>query len=101
MSAEGTLSADGNRPLAVIGRHAFEGGFVRREADGLFAPETEPLPAEGARVLQGFVEGSNVNAIREITDLIEAQRAYERGRAMLDAEDERLRRVIERAGRDA
>ena len=101
VSADGTLSADDNRPLAVVGLHRFEAGAVRREADGLFAPEAAPAPAEGARVLQGFIEGSNVNPIREITDLIEAHRAYEQGRAMLDAEDERLRRTIERVGQNA
>jgi flagellar basal-body rod protein FlgF len=71
-------------------------GPWRREADGLFATAAEPGPALEARVVQGFLEGSNLNAVRELTDLIETQRAYERGRAMLDAEDERVRRAIER-----
>ena len=76
-------------------------GFVRREADGLFATEVEPEPALDAKVVQGFLEGSNVNPVRELTDLIEAQRAYERGRAMLDTEDERIRRMVEKLDQEA
>lgn len=94
VSADGTLTADDGRPLAVLGLHSLADG-LRREADGLFAAELAE-PAQNAQVVQGFIEASNVNPIRELTDLIEAHRAYERGRAMLDAEDERLRRMIDK-----
>jgi flagellar basal-body rod protein FlgF len=101
VSADGTLRAQDGRPLGVLGVRALPEGRLRREADGLFASEVEPEPALEARVVQGFIEGSNVNPIREITELIETQRAYERGRAMLDAEDERLRRMIEKLDQQA
>jgi flagellar basal-body rod protein FlgF len=96
ISADGTLRAPDGRALGVLGIRAVPEGPWRREADGLFAAAAEPGPALEASVVQGFLEGSNVNAVRELTDLIETQRAYERGRAMLDAEDERVRRAIER-----
>jgi flagellar basal-body rod protein FlgF len=101
LSANGTLSTPDGVPLGVLGIWQLPDGFLRREADGLFATEVAPEPDLDAKVVQGFLEGSNVNPVRELTDLIEAQRAYERGRAMLDTEDERIRRMIEKLDQEA
>jgi flagellar basal-body rod protein FlgF len=101
LSGDGTLSAPNGTPLGALGIWQLPDGFLRRDADGLFATEVEPEPAIGTRVVQGFLEGSNVNPVRELTDLIEAQRAYERGRAMLDTEDERIRQMIEKLDQEA
>ena len=48
----------------------------------------------GARILQGFVEGSNVNPIEQISRMIEVQRSYELGQSFLKAEDERIRQAV-------
>ncbi|MFY8145510.1 MAG: flagellar basal body rod C-terminal domain-containing protein, partial [Rhodobacter sp.] len=48
---------------------------------------------------QGFVEGSNVNPIAEVSRMIEVQRAYEMGQGLLDREDDRVRNVIRTLGR--
>lgn len=101
LSADGTLGAPDGGVLGVLGVRRLPDGFLRREADGLFATEVEPEPDLDARVVQGFVEGSNVNPVLELTDLIEAQRAYERGQVMLDSEDERLRRMIDKLDQNA
>ncbi len=99
VSSDGTLTADDGRPLALLGLHRLTGRLTR-EADGLFAADVvEPAPE--AQVVQGFLKASNVNAIGELTELIEAQRAYERGRAVLDAEHERLRRMIDKLDQEA
>lgn len=101
ISSDGTLTAEDGRLLGVLGLHRLPARRIVRFGDGLFAPEGDPEPALGSSIAQGFVEASNVNPIREITDLIEAQRAYERGRAMLDAEDARLRSMIQKLDQDA
>jgi flagellar basal-body rod protein FlgG len=46
-------------------------------------------PGHG-QVMQGFVEGSNVNVVQEITRLITAQRAYEMNSKVITASDEML-----------
>ena len=46
-------------------------------------------PGHG-QVLQGFIEGSNVNVVQEITTLITAQRAYEMNSKVITASDEML-----------
>jgi flagellar basal-body rod protein FlgF len=59
----------------------------------------ELSPAEGATVMQGLLEDSNVKPVSEIARMIEVQRAYELGQKFLDAEDERVRGVIQTLGR--
>ena len=94
IAADGTISADG-QPVGQIGV------FTPVEPDGLiredgvrFAAEAGVDPALDARVVQGFLEQSNVNPVSEITRMIEVQRAYELGQNFLDREDERIRTAI-------
>lgn len=49
-----------------------------------------PDTAGYGRVMQGFVEGSNVNAVSEITNMITAQRAYELNSRVIQTADEML-----------
>ena len=65
-----------------------ENGVMFRADDGF-------EPAEMARVLQGFVEASNVDPISQLARMIEVQRAYEMGQSFLDSEDERVRRSMD------
>jgi flagellar basal-body rod protein FlgG len=41
-------------------------------------------------LLQKYLEGSNVNAVSEISDLIAAQRAYEMNAKVISAADEMM-----------
>lgn len=50
-----------------------------------------PGSAGFGRVMQGFLEMSNVNAVQEITALIQAQRAYEMNSKVITASDEMMR----------
>lgn len=98
MGADGTLSADGN-PVSQIG--LWEPGnplSLSREKGVRFDPGGDVLPVENARILQGFVEKSNVNPVSEITRMIEVQRAYELGQTFLNREDERVRGAIRTMG---
>ncbi|MGE5327903.1 MAG: flagellar hook-basal body protein [Deltaproteobacteria bacterium] len=55
--------------------------------------EAEEKPFEG-KVLQGSVEGSNVNTIKEMIDMITVVRAYEANQKMLKVHDETLGRAV-------
>lgn len=100
LSADGTLSADG-QPLAQIGlfqparpEDASRGsGTLFELTDG-----TAPVQVDDPKILQGFVEASNVDPISEMARLIELQRAYEAGQDFLKTEDERKRNVIQTLG---
>ncbi len=41
-------------------------------------------------VRQGYLEASNVDPVKEITDLIQAQRAYEMNSKVIQASDDML-----------
>ena len=93
------VSADG-QPLAQIGLFLpQETGDLVHAGGTRFRTTREPQPMEGGAIFQGFLEGSNVNAVSEITRMIEVQRAYEMGQGFLDAEDGRIRSVTETLGR--
>lgn len=99
LARDGTLSADGV-PLARLGLWApLDPNGLRHEAGTRFAARSGVEPIETATVLQGFLEGSNVNPISEIARMIEVQRAYEMGQKLLDRDDERVRLVISTLGR--
>ncbi|MQQ08335.1 flagellar hook-basal body complex protein [Epibacterium sp. SM1979] len=94
--ADGTLSADG-RPLGQIGLfQPSEGSPMIREDGVMFRVDGEIDASLDARVHQGFLEGSNVNSIDQITRMIEIQRAYEMGQSFLETEDQRVRDAIDK-----
>jgi flagellar basal-body rod protein FlgF len=90
VSADGTVSANG-RPLSQI-------GLVRptdpidliREDGVMFRTTGEVEPVPDGRILQGFLEGANVDPVGQIARMIEVQRAYELGQSFLDTENRRI-----------
>lgn len=67
------------------------GSNLFKETPASGAPTTGMPGSDGMGTLaQGFVEGSNVSAVAEITDLIKAQRAYEMNSRVVKASDEML-----------
>ena len=94
VAADGTLSADG-QPLGQIGIYLPSDQLDMQRQDGVMFETTGGVePADDARLLQGFLEGSNVNPMLQITRMVEVQRAYEMGQSFLQAEDERVRMAI-------
>lgn len=98
IAPDGTVSSDGQpvgqiglvNPINVLGMEREDG--VRFRADDGFEP------ALTGRMVQGFLEESNVNPVMEVTRMIEVQRAYELGQSFLDKEDERIRSAIRALG---
>ena len=98
MASDGTLSANG-QPIAQIGLwQPTDPMGLRHQSGTLFAADALE-PVEGGVVLQGMLEDSNVEPVSEITRMITVQRAYELGQKFLDAEDQRVRGVIQTLGR--
>lgn len=98
LAEDGTLSADG-QPVAQIGLWRPVDQLTLRHQSGTLFDGGELEPVEGGIVLQGMLEDSNVEPVSEIARMIEVQRAYELGQKFLDAEDERVRGVIQALGR--
>jgi flagellar basal-body rod protein FlgF len=70
---------------------------LTREGDNLFAGGT-PVAATDARVMQGFVERSNVSGVTEMAEMIRVTRAYESIANLTQKQDELRRSAIQRLG---
>ncbi|MBE1285508.1 MAG: flagellar hook-basal body complex protein [Rhodobacteraceae bacterium] len=91
---DGTLSTDG-RLLGQIGLFQPSDPTTLKREDGvMFRVDGEIEPDDQSRMLQGFLEGSNVNPILQLSRMIDIQRAYELGQSFLDSEDNRIRNAI-------
>ena len=99
IAPDGTISADGT-PIGQVGIFlpTDPTGMIRE--DGVrFRADAGTEPALSGRMLQGFLEESNVDPILQVSRMIEVQRAYELGQSFIDKEDARIRGVIQALGR--
>lgn len=98
IDSNGIISTDLGQ-LGQISLMQFENNQTLREyGDTLFEATAEANPAEDVKVVQGAIEGSNVNPIIELTRMIEVSRAYQTTTQTLQSEHERLRNSIAKLG---
>lgn len=72
------------------------GNNLFRETTASGAPSTGVAGGTGfGTMLQGFLEGSNVNVVAEITSLIQAQRAYEMNSKTIETSDQMMQTVTQ------
>lgn len=89
VSREGTISQDGATAGTLRVSNFPTPAALERVGNNLWRATDEPAqPATEARVVSGFVEGSNVNAVQELTEMIEISRAYTSVAKMLAQSDE-------------
>ncbi|WP_170327819.1 flagellar hook-basal body complex protein [Ruegeria arenilitoris] len=94
VGSDGTLSIEGQL-LGQIGVYRVaDPSTLVREGSTQFRAEGEIEPVENPVVVHRFLEGSNVNAVHQVTRLVEIQRAYELGQSFLETEDERVRGAL-------
>jgi flagellar basal-body rod protein FlgF len=98
VAQDGTVSADGT-PLGRIGLWQPSDPMSLIHQSGTRFTSSGVEPATGGVILQGYLEESNVDPLREVSDMIAVQRAYELGQSFMDREDERSRTVIQTLGR--
>jgi flagellar basal-body rod protein FlgF len=73
---------------------------LRQQGGNLFAADTEPMPVDvRTEIVQGGVEGSNVQSVVEITTMIELMRRYQNAAKLVENEHEAQRKAIERLAR--
>lgn len=69
-------------------------GEMRRDGATHFEAPGGVAPVGTDGVTQGALEQSNVSPVLEVSRMIEVQRAYEFGQALLEREDQRIDQVI-------
>lgn len=92
ISDRGVIEVNGQR-VGQLG--LFTGNFVKL-GDGLYKGD-DPVAAEpgSASVLQGAIEGSNVNAIEEMIAMIKLNRAFEMAQKSAQGQDESTQRLLQ------
>lgn len=101
-----SVEADGTviESDAVVGRiliKQFENPeTLKKIGDNLLAmtQETEEQDFSG-EIVQGFIEQSNVNTIREMVEMITVVRAYETNQKMVQIQDSTLEKAVNEVGR--
>lgn len=69
------------------------------ERDGLYNTDETPTPVTGTKVMQGMLEGSNVQSVLEMTRLMAASRAIGMAKSFQDNEADRHKTAIDRLGK--
>lgn len=73
--------------------------YMRPVGHTLYETNQAPLPADRTRMKQGYLEGSNVKPVMEMTAMIDTLRSYQSVQNILQNENERLRGVIQKLTR--
>lgn len=98
VAKDGTVYADNNDvgKLRVVSFGNPQ--LLVREGGGLMKTDVEPDIPEDYEVLQGYVEGSNIEPILEITRFMRAAGQYQKSKKVVDEEHDRQRRAIQSLG---
>lgn len=98
---DGTISSE-NARLGKLKVVEFDNpNALQMIAGGLYFADQPAKAAEAPEVVQGMVEGSNVEPIIEMTRMLEMNRAYVGVKQMIDQEDERIKKMVQEYGRVA
>ena len=105
ISTDGTISNAAGNILAQIGVFDVEDfQNLERIGGGMLKAQNNDvplIPSQSVKIAQGFVEGSNVQSVVEITRLMDVQKSYERSMKVIENEHERIGKVLNRLGRSA
>jgi flagellar basal-body rod protein FlgF len=101
IAEDGSISAGENK-VGQFKLVAFENEQnLERTGDGLYKTDAQQRRATDAQVVQGNLEGSNIQPVLEITRMIDAARMYESAQKVINSEDDRMRKAIERLSKVA
>ncbi|MTI10597.1 flagellar basal-body rod protein FlgF [Curvivirga aplysinae] len=98
VASDGTISND-NGEVGKLRVVSFENQYeMKKSAGGLYATGQDPIASEGYNITQGMLEESNVQPILEITRMMRVHREYASMQKFTQAEDDRVKKAIERLG---
>lgn len=98
VAEDGTISQNGQE-IARIGVTAFDNTQNLQNGNGSYFLDANndagARVVEQPKVLQGQLQMSTVNPLREMVNMIEVSRAYELTQKMLQGEDDRMEKAIQ------
>lgn len=94
IAKDGTIAADGVS-IDKIGLKDFsDKNTLNYIGQGYFKTDARGTAVSDPRVIQGFVEGSNRNAVNEVLNLVEIARYFENAQKLLDEDAKRQSKAI-------
>ena len=94
----GTIIIDGEY-IDTIRMVSFEdNNSLKKIGDNLYEGTDTPTPFEG-KILQGYVEGSNVNPVAAMVDMITVSRTYEANQKMIQVHDSLMGKAVNEIGK--
>lgn len=95
---DGSVSTN-NGPVGRLRVVRFDNDQTLRMTEGgLYVTDTQPQAVERPDVVQGMLEGSNIEPVQEMANMIEVSRAYDNVKMMIDRENDRIQRAIRDLG---
>jgi flagellar basal-body rod protein FlgF len=104
LGENGPIQVAGDFDVTATGEVMQEGKQIARlklvsatgaqKAGGSLYTATQVQPASNFQILQGTVEQSNVNAVRQMLEMINITRSYETNQKALTAQDEALGKAV-------
>ena len=97
-----TITDDGlintpDGPMARLALARFDAPQeMRKTGNSLYSTDEPPKQATDSTVRQGMLEGSNVQAVIEMTRMIDVLRSYQSTQKLLETDNDLQRRAIER-----
>jgi len=92
---KGVIS-DQNGPIAQLAIVEFENvQELEPTGNNLYTTDGNVAAAENTRAAQGFLEGSNVQPVVEMTRMIKVLREFQTTHRILESEHERLRNAVQ------
>lgn len=106
ITESGVIMED-NNPVATLGiSYSQRPDTLLKQGDGLFTTEdgenlagVETIADATYLLRQGYIEGSNVDAGRTMTDMLTAYRAFEANQKVLQAYDRSMEKTVSEVGR--
>jgi flagellar basal body rod protein FlgG len=100
INRDGTLF-QGENSLGKLSVQKFENNAdLVPIAGGFFVPGATSTPerVEAPELMQGYLEGSNISALREMVDLVLISRAYEANQKIIKTVDEQMDKTLNALG---
>ncbi|WP_252501954.1 flagellar hook-basal body protein [Sporosarcina sp. Marseille-Q4943] len=105
ISDAGDIMQEGAAVATLGVSFAEQPGTLQKQGNGLFAstagnlPEAQNIAGVGYSFQQGYLEGSNVDAAKSMTDMLAAYRAFETNQKILQAYDRSMEKAVNEIGR--
>ena len=98
ISADGTISTN-NGPIGRLRVVKFQDEQnLKMEQAGLLSTDQAPQDVQRPSIVQGALEGSNIQPVIEMARMIDVHRTYDSVKNFIESEDSRQRKMIDQLG---